>query len=79
MKRYVVCLILLCICLTGCRGWRSDKPPVHLNPNMDFQSSVRSQESPQDIPLNVVPWGNEAAFSDRSERDGGNFIAASIP
>ena len=28
--------------LTGCRGWTSDKPPVHLNPNMDTQDKGRA-------------------------------------
>lgn len=25
----------------GCRGWTSDQPPVHLNPNMDTQPKVK--------------------------------------
>ncbi len=28
----------------GCQGQKSSKPPVHLNLNMDFQSSMKSQE-----------------------------------
>jgi mono/diheme cytochrome c family protein len=28
----------------GCQGQKSSKPPVHLNLNMDFQSSLKSQE-----------------------------------
>lgn len=34
----VVCLVGL----VGCRGWESDKPPVHLIPNMDTQEKVKS-------------------------------------
>ncbi|MBE2253775.1 MAG: c-type cytochrome [Myxococcus sp.] len=34
----VVCLVGL----SGCRGWESDKPPVHLIPNMDTQEKVKS-------------------------------------
>lgn len=26
----------------GCRGWESDKPPVHLNPNMDTQEKGKA-------------------------------------
>ncbi len=64
-----VCLfMLILIVLSGCRGWRSDKPPVHLNPNMDFQASIRPQENPAEIPDHVVPWGPEEAFSDKAIR-----------
>ena len=34
----VVCLVGL----VGCRGWESDKPPVHLIPNMDTQEKGKS-------------------------------------
>ena len=27
--------------LTGCRGWTSPQPPVHLNPNMDTQEKLK--------------------------------------
>ena len=65
-----VCLfMLILIVLSGCRGWRSEKPPVHLNPNMDFQASIRPQEKPAAIPDHVVPWGPEEAFSDTAIRD----------
>jgi mono/diheme cytochrome c family protein len=32
------------LALAGCRGNRSDQPPVHLNPNMDFQEKLDAQE-----------------------------------
>lgn len=32
---------LLALGLTGCRGWTSDQPPVHLNPNMDTQEKYK--------------------------------------
>ncbi len=34
----VVCLVGL----VGCRGWESEKPPVHLIPNMDTQEKVKA-------------------------------------
>lgn len=37
----VVCLVLL----AGCRGTRSDEPPVHPNLNMDFQARYDPQEA----------------------------------
>ena len=64
MKK-IICISLLFFCLVGCRGWRSEKPPVHLNPNLDFQASIRSQENPLPVPENTIPWGMESDFSER--------------
>ena len=33
---------VLALALNGCRGWTSDKPPVHLNPNMDTQEKAKA-------------------------------------
>lgn len=30
------------LALNGCRGWTTDKPPVHLNPNMDTQEKAKA-------------------------------------
>lgn len=68
MKK-IICISLLFFCLVGCRGWRSEKPPVHLNPNLDFQASIRSQENPLPVPENTIPWGMESDLSDLSARD----------
>lgn len=38
-------LILLAVLLTGCQGQVSDKPPVHLNRNMDYQEKFEAQEA----------------------------------
>ena len=35
-------LTLATTALVGCRGWTSDKPPVHLNPNMDTQEKGKA-------------------------------------
>ena len=61
-------LTLLAISLTGCRGWRSEKPPIHPNPNLDWQASIKAQENPKDLPENTVIWGREKHFSDPSTR-----------
>ena len=54
--------------LISCNGWRSKKPPIHLNPNMDFQPKNKAQSQSLEQPLNVVPWGNEESFVEESER-----------
>lgn len=38
----LACLALATAALTGCRGWTSEKPPVHLNPNMDTQEKGKA-------------------------------------
>ena len=67
MRLLVVIFILFC--LGGCRGWRSEKPPVHLNPNMDFQASIKSQENPQLMPDHTIAWGMESDISYPEHRD----------
>jgi mono/diheme cytochrome c family protein len=68
MKRIGLSLLMVFL-LMGCRGWRSEKPPIHLNPNMDFQASIRPQEAPLPFPDHVVPWGMEDAFFNQESRD----------
>lgn len=67
--RQLILLMCVVILVTGCRGWRSEKAPVHMNPNMDFQASIRSQEMPMDSPENIIPWGDEASFSSGDRAD----------
>ncbi len=38
-------LALAASVFAGCRGWTSDKPPVHLNPNMDTQEKGKAFRS----------------------------------
>lgn len=45
MRKQITFVVLLGgLFLAGCRGSLSDKPPVHLNRNMDFQGRFESQE-----------------------------------
>jgi len=69
MKKILVftCLVAL-LFVQGCRGWRSEKPPVHLNPNMDFQPKYKAQSLVLEPPANTVAWGDEAAFTDEMQR-----------
>jgi len=57
--------ILLMICLvvlvTGCRGWRTEKPPIHPNPNFDWQPRFKAQTLSLHPPAGTVPWGQEYA------------------
>mgnify|MGYP001242370311 CR=1 FL=1 len=62
-------LFIIFFYITGCRGWRSEKPPIHLNPNLDFQASIKSQENPYLPPDNIVPWGMEEAYVDLGKRN----------
>ncbi len=41
---WAAALTLLVLPSTGCRGNKSDQPPVHLNQNMDFQQRGEPQE-----------------------------------
>jgi mono/diheme cytochrome c family protein len=69
MKRILLILaIISLVFLQGCRGWRSEKPPIHLNPNMDFQAKYKAQALSQPIPDNTVAWGSKHAFVDETER-----------
>ena len=66
---YNVILIICCFLLVACNGWRSKKPPIHLNPNMDFQPKNTAQSDSLKFPSNVVPWGNEESLVNPVERN----------
>jgi hypothetical protein len=44
LEQFGLTLLLLATALGGCRGNKSDVPPVHLNQNMDFQQKFEAQE-----------------------------------
>ncbi len=71
MKKILVNLLIitLCIFMVSCTGWRSKKPPIHLNPNLDFQPKNTPQSDSLERPANVVPWGNEESFVTPEERE----------
>jgi mono/diheme cytochrome c family protein len=39
----IAALSLLVLAAAGCRGWTSEKPPIHVNPSMDHQPKYRPQ------------------------------------
>jgi mono/diheme cytochrome c family protein len=57
------CCLCLCVFIVGCRGYRSDKEPIHLNPNLDFQAKFKAQSFSEQPVSGTVPWGNEQSFS----------------
>lgn len=65
-------IFIICLCffmLVGCRGWRSEKPPIHLNPNLDFQPKITAQEQPLEIPDHTVVWGDESSITSGSRNE----------
>lgn len=40
--RFVAPVVLLSLLYSGCRGYSTSKPPIHLNPNMDTQEKGRA-------------------------------------
>jgi mono/diheme cytochrome c family protein len=42
MNRTLVAVAVALVALSGCRGWETDKPPVHLNWNMDTQEKGKA-------------------------------------
>lgn len=56
--------------LVNCRGEISEKPPLHLNMNMDFQPKERAQDIARPIPEGTVAFGyEEDMYNDRKSSD----------
>ena len=62
MKKYknsnIIILILFVAIMTGCRGWKTDKAPVHPNINFDFQPKIKAQRNPLPIPENTMQYNS---------------------
>ena len=69
MKKMGLFVLACAVLLSGCRGDRSTKPPIHLNPNMDWQAKYKAQSLPLDLPEGVVAWGDRTSFSKPDSRD----------
>jgi mono/diheme cytochrome c family protein len=52
-----VFIVIVLVFVVGCRGYRSSKPPIHLNPNMDFQAKYKAQTLSLAVPSGTIPWG----------------------
>ncbi|MEM7496233.1 MAG: cytochrome c [Myxococcota bacterium] len=66
MTRIGIILCALLLGAGGCRGWSSNKPPVHVNPNMDTQPKgkpyrastwFQDKRTMRPLPRGVVPRG----------------------
>ena len=66
--RYLLILLSI-IFLTGCRGYLTEKPPIHLNPNMDWQAKYKAQTLPLYPPEGTVIWGNQSTDPTDSDRE----------
>lgn len=42
-RRLLLAIGFLALAAAGCRGWTSEKPPIHVNPSMDNQPKYRPQ------------------------------------
>lgn len=62
-------LILMSILLIGCRGNRTPEPPIHLNPNFDWQSKFRAQRLSLNPPDATVPYGDKFSFNNPKARE----------
>ncbi len=61
LRTAVVAFVL--VSMAGCRGFRSEQPAVHLNPNMDWQPKFKSQTHTQLPPAGTVAWGSGAIYT----------------
>ena len=45
--------------LSGCRGWKTDKAPIHPNINFDFQAKIKAQREPLPIPAHTMQFSSK--------------------
>ncbi len=69
MKKKLILLFLISILFVSCRGWRTEKPPVHPNINFDFQPKVKAQYDPLPIPENTVQFERSSRRSSLNDFD----------
>lgn len=65
----LVLFAVLAVGISGCRGFRSEKTPIHLNPNLDWQAKFIPQSLSMTPPEGTVPWGREQGLVDSESRD----------
>lgn len=84
----LLCLMLASLTLLGCvRGCPSARPPIHLNPNMDYQPKYQPQEAsrffydgaamrmpPPGTVARGAPWPHDPFYTGRDEN--GEFVAS---
>lgn len=86
---HLAALAVLLLVLGGCRGCTSPRPPIHLNPNMDYQPKYQAQEGSEFFPdgaaMQAPPVGT-VALEDPVELDAfvtgkgdGGALVAAVP
>tara|TARA_A100001015_G_scaffold271376_1_gene324897 strand:+ start:1142 stop:1675 length:534 start_codon:yes stop_codon:yes gene_type:complete len=55
MKKIII-LLAISLLFVSCRGWRTEKPPVHPNINFDFQPKLKAQSDPYLVPENTTQF-----------------------
>lgn len=66
---FLISLLLFAVLLTGCRGYLTKKPPIHPNPNMDWQPKVTPQTQSVLPPEGTIPWGRQSLDPSSKKRD----------
>ena len=72
-KTLIIKLLLLLACtifISSCRGHRTEKPPFHPNPNMDWQPKFNAQSLTLPIPEHTVSYGDDSTnYNSDSRKD----------
>ena len=68
-KVSLLLLIVLATSLSSCRGWKTSKPPIHPNVNLDMQARFGPQTHTAQVPEDTVAWGRIAVYNDNPTRD----------
>lgn len=78
-KIVLLCAVALVTSTLGCRGWTSEKPPVHLNPNMDTQKKLKAYRANDFFPngrvMQMPIEGTVPRTLAGNERRDGSFLA----
>lgn len=70
MNRYILLIFLML--LTGCRSWFSEKPPIHPNPNLDWQPKYKSQKYLGSKPEHTIQYLDKT--TNHSGKKNGEYI-----
>jgi len=74
MKKTLLRLLLLILLSsflvmgTGCRSQRTEKRPLHVNPNLDWQAKFKEQTLSLNPPEGTIPWGDTTSFKNKEAR-----------
>lgn len=66
--RALIAVMVMGVTLVGCRGYRTEDQPFHMNPNFDWQAKVKAQHAPRAIPEGTVAWGSGSIYKGNTGR-----------